>query len=88
MKDLWRQRKKLSKKEKDYCISFYYSIISFVTLVSLLYKEIQRLIINVRTRCKTPKVCVCGNLALGENVQVVCVRVEMMAKPYSNNIVL
>jgi hypothetical protein len=41
MRDLWRQRKKLAKKEKDYCISFYYSRISFVTLVSLIYKEIQ-----------------------------------------------
>jgi hypothetical protein len=30
MRDLWRQRKKLAKKEKDYCISFYYSRITFV----------------------------------------------------------
>ena len=64
MRDLWRQRKKLAKKEKDYCISFYYSRISFVTLVSLLYKEIQGLIISVHKIC-SPEKRVCVNLGVG-----------------------
>ena len=56
MKDLWRQRKKLQMKEKIIANLLYFMFISFVTLVSLLYKEIQ----GIGFRCVRKCVCTKG----------------------------
>ena len=61
-------------QEKDYYGSFYYLEIFFVTLVSLVYKEIQGLIIcvyKVKMQSITEKVCILGVVFV--NAQIVYV---------------